>query len=79
MAGTSFNGEISRFDLTRFMAPVPLIGSFTINPSPVTAGNSLILTAANVVALNPNDTITIRLREHQRRQRATSGIDSLLG
>jgi uncharacterized delta-60 repeat protein len=46
------------FVLARFLAAGPQIGSFTASPNPVTAGSSVTLTAANVVAFNPNSTVT---------------------
>jgi uncharacterized delta-60 repeat protein len=46
------------FALARFLAAGPQIGSFTASPNPVTAGASVTLTAANVVALNPGSTVT---------------------
>jgi hypothetical protein len=46
------------FELARFLPAAPQIGSFTASPKPVTAGNSVTLTAANVVALNPGSTVT---------------------
>jgi hypothetical protein len=42
----------------RAAAARPQIGSFTASPNPVTAGSSVTLTAANVVALNPGSTVT---------------------
>ena len=52
------NPPIVGFGLARFLAAGPQIGSFTASPNPVTAGSSVTLTAANVVALNPNSTVT---------------------
>jgi uncharacterized delta-60 repeat protein len=46
------------FVLARFLATGPQIGSFTASPNPATAGSSVTLTAANVVALNPGSTVT---------------------
>src|SRR5262249_31381475 len=48
----------SVFALARFLAAGPQVGSFSASPDPVPAGGSVTLTAADVVALNPNSTIT---------------------
>jgi hypothetical protein len=44
--------------VVRFLAAGPQIGSFTASPNLVTAGSSVTLSAANVVALNPGSTVT---------------------
>lgn len=41
-----------------YLPAAPVIGSFTTNSYPVTAGSPVTLTAANVQALNPGSTIT---------------------
>jgi hypothetical protein len=43
--------------LMRFFPYKPQIGSFTANPHPVVAGADLMLTAANVVDLNPGGSV----------------------
>jgi uncharacterized delta-60 repeat protein len=56
VAGSIPNGD--GFALARFLPAAPQIGSFTASPNAVTAGSSVTLTAANVVALNPGSTVT---------------------
>jgi uncharacterized delta-60 repeat protein len=59
VAGTSTtSANIGIFALARFLPAAPQIGSVTANPSSVTAGSSVTLTAANVAALNPGSTVT---------------------
>jgi uncharacterized delta-60 repeat protein len=57
LAGVGEGGSGS-FELARFLPAEPQIGSFTASPNAVTAGSSVTLTAANVVALNPGSTVT---------------------
>jgi uncharacterized delta-60 repeat protein len=54
VAGGAANG----FDLARFLASAPQIGSFTATPNPVTSGSNTTLTASNITDSNPNSTIT---------------------
>ena len=53
-------GNGSSFTVGRYWgdAPVPVIGSFTANPNPVTSGSNVTLTASNITDGNPNSTIT---------------------
>jgi hypothetical protein len=51
-------GGYTGVTLARFVAAGPQIGSFTASPNPVTAGNSVTLTALNITDLNPGTTIT---------------------
>jgi uncharacterized delta-60 repeat protein len=48
----------SGFELVRFLASAPQVGSFTASPNPVTSGSSLTLTASNISDGNPNSTVT---------------------
>jgi uncharacterized delta-60 repeat protein len=57
-AVTSPSTGNNSFSLARFLGAGPQIGSFTVNANPVTAGSSLTLTAADVVALNPGSSVT---------------------
>src|SRR5262249_39284709 len=45
------------FEVARFLATGPQIGSFSASPTSVTVGSTVILTA-NVTALNPGSTVT---------------------
>ncbi len=63
LAGTNSNPTtgVQSFALARFLATGPEIGSFTsftASPNPVTGGNDVTLTAANISDANPNATIT---------------------
>ncbi|HEY7157401.1 MAG TPA: hypothetical protein VH575_25835 [Gemmataceae bacterium] len=67
--------------LFRFLGSAPQIGSFTASPNPVTAGNSVTLTASNITDGNPNSSITqvaIYLDNNNDGQ-LESGSDTLLG
>jgi uncharacterized delta-60 repeat protein len=57
VAGTAPFGTGNCIALARFLATGPQIGSFTASPNPVTAGSSVTLTAANVVAQNLGSTV----------------------
>jgi hypothetical protein len=46
------------FMTARYLASEPQIGSFTANPNPVAAGNSVTLTASNITDGNPASIIT---------------------
>lgn len=51
-------GAFANFELARILAAGPQVGSFTASPDPVTAGSTLTLSAAGVVALNPGGSVT---------------------
>jgi hypothetical protein len=53
----AYNFGVSNFELARILAAGPRISSFTASPSPVAAGSSVMLSAADVQALNPGSTI----------------------
>jgi uncharacterized delta-60 repeat protein len=58
-APKSTKNGLPAFALARYWGnPVPVIGSFTANPNPVTSGSNLTLTASNITDANPNSTIT---------------------
>jgi uncharacterized delta-60 repeat protein len=69
------------FAVVRFLTGGPQIGSFTASPNPVTAGSSVTLTAANVVALNPGSTVTqvAFYQDSNGDGVLESGTDSFLG
>src|SRR5262249_25624431 len=46
------------FEIARFLAPGPHIGSFTANSGSVATGSPLTLTATNIGEPNPNGTIS---------------------
>jgi uncharacterized delta-60 repeat protein len=46
------------FDLARFLATGPQIGSFTAGATSVTAGGTVTLTASGITDNNPNSTVT---------------------
>lgn len=56
VAGTPVNS--GGFELARFVAYGPEVGSFTANPNPVTAGSSLPLTASSITDGIPSASIT---------------------
>jgi uncharacterized delta-60 repeat protein len=62
VAGTvpkSTKNGIPAFAVARYWGDlVPVIGSFTANPNPVTSGSNLTLTASNITDSNHNSTIT---------------------
>lgn len=51
-------GGVGQMAAVRFLATGPQIGSLSANPSPVTAGANLTLTASNISDANPGATIT---------------------
>jgi uncharacterized delta-60 repeat protein len=70
------------FALIRYWGDtVPVIGSFTANPNPVTAGSSVTLTASNITDGNPNVSITQVAIYLDSNQDGTlePGTDQLLG
>jgi uncharacterized delta-60 repeat protein len=78
--GTSFSTTGS-FAVARYLASAPQVGSFTASPNPVTAGNSVTLTASNISDGNPAVTIT-QVAFYQDRNgdsRLEPGTDQLLG
>jgi uncharacterized delta-60 repeat protein len=46
------------FEAARFLAAGPQIGSFTVNPDPVTAGSGVTLSASNITDANPGSSVT---------------------
>ena len=53
-----YGGEAtSGFELARFLAAAPQIGSFTASPNPVTAGSTVTLTASNITDADPGATV----------------------
>jgi uncharacterized delta-60 repeat protein len=46
------------FELARFLATGPKIGSFAANPNPASAGGTVTLSASGITDSNPNSTIT---------------------
>jgi uncharacterized delta-60 repeat protein len=56
-AGTT-SSSAGTMALARFLPPNTKIGSFTASPNPVTAGNSVSLTALGILNSNPTSTIT---------------------
>jgi uncharacterized delta-60 repeat protein len=53
------NGTLQAFALARYWGdPVPVIGSFTASPNPVTSGSNVMLTASNITDAIAGSTIT---------------------
>jgi uncharacterized delta-60 repeat protein len=78
--GTSFSTTGS-FAVARYLASEPQVGSFTASPNPVTAGNSVTLTASNISDGNPAVTITqvAFYLDSNGDSRLEPGSDTLLG
>ena len=49
--------DFGNFRLARYGPSAAQIGSFTASPNPVTAGNTVTLTASNITLADPNSTI----------------------
>jgi len=81
VAGMATPSNVGGFELARFLAAGPQIGSFTANPNPVTTGSDLTLTASGITDANPNNTITqVALYVHSNNDGILeAGTDTLLG